>query len=135
MRKSPVFPTLAAVLATTAITHAGSARPVIGTSISLDTNNLPVSALVGVTLFGLVEFNPGIDLTPLGMPGCNQYLSIDASQVWVPVNGSGSTNFPIPSDPAFAGVEIKTQGATLAPGVNALGALSTNGVKHVLDIN
>ena len=69
------------------------------------------------------------------MPGCHQYLGIDASQAWLPLNGVGSTPFAIPNVPAFAGIEIKTQGAALVPGVNALGALSSNGLRLVLDVN
>ncbi|MCB9886363.1 MAG: hypothetical protein H6838_12785 [Planctomycetes bacterium] len=117
------------------ITHSSSARPVIGTAFSLETNNVPAISVVGATLFGLTEINPGLDLTSLGMPGCHQYVSIDASQVWVPAGGVGSTSFSIPNAPAFAGVEIKTQGVALVPGINALGALSTNGIKHFIDIN
>ena len=117
------------------ITHSGNARPVIGSVISLSTNNVAPSALIGATLFGLAQFNPGIDLTSIGMPGCHQYVSIDASQVWIAAGGVGSTNFSIPNNPGLAGVEIKTQGAALVPGINALGALTTNGLKHTLDIN
>ncbi len=119
----------------TPIRHDGTARPVIGTSISLDTTNLPAATLVGATLFGLTELNPGLDLSSIGMPGCYQFVSIDASQVWVPVSNVGSTPFNVPNVPAFAGVEIKTQGVALVPGVNALGALSSNGLKLVLDVN
>ncbi|MCB9884317.1 MAG: hypothetical protein H6838_02430 [Planctomycetes bacterium] len=119
----------------TPIRHDGSARPVIGTGITLDTSNLPAATVVGATLFGLTELNPGLDLSSIGMPGCYQYVSIDASQVWVPTGGVGSTPFSVPNNPAFAGVEIKTQGVALVPGVNSLGALSSNGVKLVLDVN
>ena len=119
----------------TPIRHDASARPVIGTAITLDTSNVPAAGLIGATLFGLTEINPGLDLTSIGMPGCYQYVSIDASQVWVPAGGVGSTNFNIPNVPGFAGVEIKTQGVALVPGVNALGALSSNGVKLTLDVN
>lgn len=119
----------------TPIRHDASARPVLGTSLSLDTTNLPAATVIGATLFGLTEFNPGIDLGPLGMPTCYQYVSIDSSQVWVPAANIGSTNFNLPVNPAFAGVEIKTQGAALVPGANATGALTSNGLKLTLDIN
>ena len=117
------------------ITHNASARPVIGTTFALNTNNVPASSVIGATLFGLTQINPGLDLTSIGMPGCYQYVSIDASQVWLAAGGVGSTNFSIPNVAGLAGVEIKTQGAALVPGINALGALTTNGMKHVIDIN
>lgn len=117
------------------LSYSASARPVIGTTISLDTASVPAATLVGATVFGFTELNPGIDLTPLGMPGCTQYLAIDSSQVWVPAGGVGTTSFAIPNVPAFAGIEIFSQGAALAPGVNALGGLTSNALKLVLDVN
>ncbi len=114
--------------------HDATARPVIGTNIALETTNVPPGSQLGATLFGLTEINPGLDLSGLGMPGCFQYVTIDASQIWLPAGGVGSTPFNIPNDPAFAGVELKTQGVALVPGVNALNAQSSNGMKLTLDL-
>ncbi len=116
-----------------AIVHSASARPVIGSAISLDTTNIAATGILGATLFGLSELNPGIPLP--GMPGCSQYVSIDASQIFLPNGGTGSTPFVIPNVPSLAAVEIKTQTAVLMPGVNLVGAVTSNGLKHVLDIN
>lgn len=118
-----------------ALAHRASARPVLGTTIALNTTNVPASAPFGATLFGLVEINAGLPLDSLGMPGCRQYLNIDTSAVWFPVGGVGSTNFPLPSSVAFAGVQIRTQSAALVPGINPLGAISSNGVRLLLDQN
>ncbi|MCB9885536.1 MAG: hypothetical protein H6838_08590 [Planctomycetes bacterium] len=118
----------------TPIVHDASDRPVIGTSITLETTNLPANTAVGATLLGLTEYNPGIDLTSIGMPSCYQYVSIDATLIWIASGNTGSSPFSIPNNPAFAGVEIKTQGAALSAGANAVGALTANGIKLVLDI-
>ncbi|MCA8967383.1 MAG: hypothetical protein KDC48_21055, partial [Planctomycetes bacterium] len=117
-----------------ALRHDATARPVIGTNIALETTNVPANCALGATLFGLTEINPGLDLTGLGMPGCFQFVTIDASQIWFPVQGVGSTPFSLPNNPAFAGVELKTQGVALVPGANTLGAQSSNGMKLTLDL-
>ncbi len=118
-----------------ALRHRPSGRPVLGTTISLDTTNVPANAVIGATVFGLADLVPGIDLTPIGMPGCYQHVAIDASQVWVPNAGTGSTMFALPNVAAFAGVQIKTQGAVLAPGINTTGAATSNGLRLFIDQN
>jgi hypothetical protein len=117
------------------LAHGASARPVLGTTINLQTTNVPAGALVGSTLAGLTEITAGVDLTSLGMPGCFRYTSIEASTIWVPGGGSGSTGFSIPNQAALAGVAIKSQGVALVPGVNALGVLSSNGLRLTLNPN
>ncbi len=118
-----------------ALGHTASGRPVIGTSITLDTLNVPAGAQVGATLFGLTELPFPVDLTPLGMPGCSQYGTIDASQVWIASGTTGSTGFALPSSPAFAGIVVVTQGAVLAPGVNPTGALTSRALRLTIDVN
>lgn len=117
------------------LAHGASARPVIGSSINLQTTNVPASSPLGATLLGLVEINAGIDLTGFGMPGCRQYLGIDASAIWFPSGGVGTTAFNIPSGNWLIGLEVKSQGAALVPGINPLGALSSNGLRLTLDQN
>src|SRR5262249_19895353 len=60
-----------------------SARPITGTSINLVTTHIPVGTALGATLLGLTQFNPGIDLTGLGMPGCFQYTSASVSLLFL----------------------------------------------------
>lgn len=112
---------------------AASARPVIGTTISLDTTNVPASCVLGATIFSLTKFDPGIDLTPLGMPGCERYVGLDATVVFFPVGGVGSQAFAVPNNTAFVGVFVTTQSACLVPGANQLGAISSNGVELGFD--
>jgi hypothetical protein len=112
-----------------------SARPVIGTNITLDTTNVPAAAVLGLNFLGLTEITGGIDLTAIGMPGCSQYVSLDVSSIWFPAGGAGTTPFNIPNTSALAGVQVNSQSAAIVPGVNALGALSSNGLRLVLDVN
>jgi hypothetical protein len=118
-----------------ALAHAASARPVLGTSISLRTTNVPSGAPFGATLLGLIEITAGLPLDGIGMPGCRQYLNADSTLIWFPVGSTGSTPFSIPGSIAFAGLQIRSQSVALAPGINPLGAISSNGVRLTLDQN
>lgn len=118
-----------------ALRHRSSLRPVLGNSLSLTTSPLPAASIVAATVFGLTEFNPGIDLTSLGMPGCRQYASIDAAQISLPSGGVATQVFAVPTAAGLAGVEIKTQTVVLVPGVNATGAIASNGLKLTIDAN
>lgn len=120
-------------LVTPDLVLAASARPVIGTTISLDTTNVPASCALGASIFSLTKFDPGIDLTALGMPGCERYVGLDATVVFFPVGGVGSQAFAVPNNTAFVGVVMTVQSACLVPGVNQLGAISSNGVELGFD--
>lgn len=117
------------------LTLDANARPVLGTTISLDTTNIPAGSPLGSTLFGLTEFPNGISLAGIGMPGCFQYITGDAVAIFTPAGASGSTSYVLPNNTLFAGVIISTQSAVLAPGANPLGVLSSNGLRLLLDIN
>jgi hypothetical protein len=116
-----------------ALALASSARPILGTAISLDTTNVPVSCVIGATMMGLIQWNPGLDLTGIGMPGCYQYLDIIATSLWFPGGTGGSTPFQIPLSSAYAGMPMFGQSAAMVPGINLLGVVSSNGVMLTLD--
>ncbi|HEX6810729.1 MAG TPA: hypothetical protein VF384_03810 [Planctomycetota bacterium] len=126
---------IASTFATLPLALASSARPVIGTSISLNSTQVPPAGLVGLQILGLTEFTAGIDLTFLGMPGCNLHTTLDATATFFPVGGTGSSPFAIPGLPALAGTVIRTQSAVWVPGINAFGFITSNGVRLTLDMN
>lgn len=112
-----------------------SARPVLGSSISLDTSAAPANGVVGLQMFGFAPINPGIDLAVIGMDGCRAYMSLDATFAIFPVAGNASFPFAIPAAPSFAGAQLWAQTLVLSAGVNTLGAVSSNGVALVIDAN
>lgn len=118
------------------LSHDASARPVVGTTFNLVTTNLPSQTIVGATILGLTRRDPGIDLTAIGMPGCSQYNSFEVVGLWTPTSSTvGQTPFTLPNDPAIAGVELLSQGAAYGPGINAAGAVTSNGLSMRIDIN
>ncbi len=120
---------------TEALRHRSDLRPVLGNTLSLTTSPLPANALLAATVFGLARFDPGIDLTSLGMPGCFQYASIDATRIVLPSSGVASLAFAVPNAAGLAGVAIKSQGVALVPGINTAGALASNGLELSIDAN
>jgi len=90
------------------LAFAAAARPVLGSTFALATTNIPATANFGATLFGFTQFPTGIDLTSLGMAGCRQYTSIDASVFFLAAGGTASTLFAVPSSTAFIGVQVAT---------------------------
>jgi hypothetical protein len=124
----------AATFARVPLAHTTSARPVVGTTFNLLTTNVPLSTAFGVQILGLTEFTTGVDLTALGMPTCNLYTSLDATPVWLPSAGTGSTPFTIPNNPVFAGFVLLSQSAAFVPGINAFGAITSNGMRLTVDL-
>jgi hypothetical protein len=118
-----------------ALWHRATLRPVTGGSVPLVIGPIPPAGLFAAVVFGLTQYNPGVDLTPLGMPGCFQYVSSDVPQLVLPSGGLAQAVFTIPAAPTLAGVAIKTQGAVLVPGYNARGAITSNGLVLTIDVN
>tara|TARA_R110002072_G_scaffold139249_3_gene282745 strand:+ start:16571 stop:19582 length:3012 start_codon:yes stop_codon:yes gene_type:complete len=112
-----------------------SSRPVIGTTFDLVTTEIPAGTLFGLALLSTTQLNPGVNLTFLGLPGCELYQTIDVSVLWGQVGNSGVVPWPLPNNPALAGFEAYCQSATLTPGINAFGMAVSNGIKLTVGIN
>ena len=101
---------------------AASTRPVTGTNWNLAVSN---GALVDLCIVGVND--PMIpDLFFLGLPGCGLRASLDLITV-------GSTlSIGIPANPTLVGQSLFANGASLAPGVNAFGAITSNGIQGTI---
>jgi hypothetical protein len=114
--------------ASLAMVLAASARPIIGTSINLVSSQLPGGTTLGANVLSFTQHNPGIDLTPLGMPGCRQFVGLDATNLFIPAGGQGINALVIPNVPAYSGLVLYSQSAAFATGINPLGVVSSNGL-------
>jgi hypothetical protein len=117
---------------------AASARPTLGTTIQLTTSN-PSNLGVGIHFVGLVGIPaPGFDLGLIGAPGCTAYVDVGAAIGDVISNAvpglSLSTPFALPNTPALAGTTVWSQSAWLVATANALGVLTSNGLRLNLDL-
>ena len=115
----------------TGITLSASARPLSGTTIQLQTTNVPVAATLSILVMNFAAVIPGLPLAGLGMPGCDQNIALGgAVTLGVNIgNGSWNQNFGIPGSPSYYGTNVFGQSAALVPGANPFGATSSNGLR------
>ena len=111
----------------------GSTRPVLGVPFDLVTSNLPLTGLFGSMVFSFTPISPAIDLTFLGMPGCELYQTVDLGVVFAGF-GTAILPWPLPTNPALAGVDLYCQAAYLTPGINPAELAVSNGLKLTLGI-
>ena len=119
----------AATFAIQPIALVAAARPLIGTTINLDTSNIGASAPFGAIGLGLS--NPAFDLTSLGMAGCTQYSDNLVTVLFLPFGAANvSTPFNVPSQTFAIGVHFMCQSYVYDPaaGLTQLGAVASNGV-------
>ncbi len=107
----------------------GSGRPVINTTFALTTTNVPAASAFAFTILSFTELNPAQELSAFGMPGCFQHVGFDAVNPALASGGSASLNVSVPNNPALVNVVLTSQSIAFAPGVNTLGALSSNGIR------
>lgn len=108
--------------------------PALGQSFVSTMTNVPTGGLPFANL-GLSRTDAGgvplpLDLSPLGMPGC--WLLHDAGAIGLPctlVGGVVTYVLPLPAAPSLAGARLYLQGAAFAPGVNAFGLLTSDGLE------
>jgi hypothetical protein len=113
---------------------AASARPVIGTTISLDTSDVPATGAFGIQFVSVTKIDPGFDLTALGMPGCVASQGLDVGLTLAFAGGAASQPFAIPNSAALSGFLVAAQSVALVPGANPFGLISSNGVELILDL-
>lgn len=110
-------------------------KPIIGTTINLATTR-ETGVNLGINFVSVVQVPaPGFDLAILGAPGCAALLDVNAGVGNLISNLPGfsmSVAFPLPNNPAFAGLSIYSQSIWLDPTANAFGALVSNGVSLLL---
>jgi hypothetical protein len=111
-----------------------STLPVAGQTFTMSLTNLPSVAVV-VGLLGLSNsLNSGAlgsfplprDYTPLGMPGCTQYVSDDATVFLLGLAGQTNWSIPIPAAAGLVGFTFHVQAAVFDQAANAFGVAVTN---------
>lgn len=112
-----------------------SARPVLGTTPDLITDNLSPDTLFQILVTGLAGTPTPLALAPFGMPNCNLHLSLPGI-VGTLLTGRTANYFSvpwtIPNSTAFQDVQFFFQAAPLKAGLNPAGLITSNGVRASL---
>jgi hypothetical protein len=110
-----------------------SARPLLGHAFDVFTGGLPPTSLFGAAVLSFTQCDPGLDLGSYGMPGCRQYVGLDAVRSFVPGgNDAVAVTYSAPGEPSLAGLLFYAQSVAYVPGVNAIGLLWANGLRFQL---
>ena len=104
-------------------------RPIINTSVVVTVRDIPPSGLLGAFVGGVAQHLPGLSLAAFGMPGCLQHSSQEAVLPVIASGGQASFTLVVPNSQALAGTSVYLQAVVLVPGVNAVGALTSNGLE------
>lgn len=105
---------------------AGRSLPVLGATTELELFDLPTAGIVAVNL-GLARTD--IDLAAVGAPNCFLRTIPIATLLATPAGAGATVQFPLPLDPYLAGASLYAQGLAVEPGLNALGAFTSNGLE------
>jgi hypothetical protein len=110
-------------------------RPLIGQTLNLQMANVPVSAGFAVRIVSFAAVVPGLELSGQGMAGCFQNVGLLGAATDFFFGGTTiAAPFAIPNSTIYVGNVIFTQSVTLLPGINALGIISSNGMRHVIGV-
>lgn len=108
--------------------------PVLGTTLTYTTSHIGPTAILAVQMLSLGQIEPGIDLASLGAPGCFQLLdTTSAAIVWL--SGSPTTTYalPIPNALGLLGLPVYSQSAAMDLAANALGLVTSNGLRSLVN--
>ena len=111
------------------LTFVSSGVPALGTTVTIGAIGVPAGVVGAAMNVGFAQQN--VDLGGVGMPGCRLLNTLD---IWFPMPSTSpatSTGLAIPNDSSVYGVTLFAQAAVLVPGINALGAATSNGAQLV----
>lgn len=105
--------------------------PWLGATVEIVVDGIPPT--VGVIVFGASRtfwgpFVLPFDLAPLGMPGCELLVSLDATVGLMSAASTTTVNLTIPVFAPLVGVQLFAQANAVDPGSNMLGVSVSNGL-------
>jgi hypothetical protein len=116
------------------LTLGSNGAPAIGNVLfELVASNVPAVSPLAFFAFGSTATIPGIDLTVIGMQGCQAFTSFDIGLLGpsAVIGGSASFALPIPPVPALAGSILTSQALSFSA-ATAAGLAVSNGVQLVI---
>jgi len=126
----PIFTLPDQVIADMSLT---SGRPIEGTSMNVNIDNMPAGSIFGVVGLSGGQVFPGIQPIP-GLGSCVQLIATIDPIYFLPTGTSHTLSLAIPTG-TFTGSVVYAQAIALAPGFNAASVASSNGLIWTIDVN
>lgn len=111
------------------VTLDSTARPILGTTVTLLTTNVPAGSVAALSILSLIPIPGGTDLTFLGMPGCRVYQQLTVVETLPLPGGTGFRLFTIPNTPSLIGTKVLNQSVVFALNINAAHMVTSNGLE------
>ncbi|MBL8755883.1 MAG: hypothetical protein JNK15_21480 [Planctomycetes bacterium] len=111
-----------------------SANPVLGTTLQWQLGGIPAGTGVGALFRSLTQATPAIDLTSIGMPGCQAHVVLPDATAFLAPPASLQIAETIPNVTALVGVTLVGQAVTFNPGLTPLGFVASNGMVLTLGL-
>lgn len=108
------------------LTLATGDRPVLGTTMTLTTTNVPAGSPFGSMVLSLQQAVPPQDLTALGMPGCFNHTVGGNTYLFLAPSSSYGMQLTVPNTASLVGVSVVAQASTWSPPLTPLGAITSN---------
>ncbi len=112
-----------------------ASSPRLGSLLTFTTTNIPAGAVISAQMLTFSRFNPGGDLSAFGAPGCSLLvISADAVTTWLFGSPVATNSLVIPLFPSYLGRTLYGQSASLVPGYNPLGVITSNGTASTFNV-
>ncbi len=110
-----------------------SDAPRLGTTIQMETSHMPEIVKFVFTAIGMTKYDPGIDLTGLGVTGCNQLASYETGMMSLVRARAAYLNLIIPLNATLVGTHAYLQSVGFDRTANPAGILLSNGFELRVD--
>lgn len=105
-----------------------SPRPALGATVHWEIDGIASSTPFGWLMVSDSQATPPIDLTPIGMPGCEAYVNSPIAAFFQPAGGTASLAMPIPAVAQLLGLGVVGQAVAYDPQFTTLGFVTSNGI-------
>ena len=110
-------------------------RPWLGGTYVIDVAPLPANLALLIAGFGDQQHGTirlPLDLTPLGMPGCQLHITPETTVLLAGANGRATASLQVPNTASLLGQHLFQQAIVLAPAANAAGLVVSDSVRAVV---
>jgi hypothetical protein len=101
--------------------------PSLGSTLTLTTSPFSPSAPLGLQVLGNLGYTNGVNLGPIGMPGCYQWSENLVMTTLVASGNTATYSMSIPNNTTLLGYALTAQSLAMAPGYNTFGFIASNG--------